>query len=522
MNRNFFKPLTDDQKLEYYNGQYGVLSEGMYTGQTLQPVPQVPQQVPQQPSAQPQPDININDIVHAATPIIGNSVPQIGKIAEWNAFYQKPDTQTLSALIIRLVNLIQISQSALKNIQQNLNTAQSNNPAQNNPAAQSATTVPAQNVQQQPIAVNASKKEEYNKRKNISEKKYLDDLKMYRSIFEDMDTSVGDESKVDNIQDNSMKKENNVVKDASASVQDMKIDNAHEVTYDNKIYSDGTEVKAKERDQHVILTNPEPFNPDHPLLHTDFSDPKQVIGKSLIKSKEDSQKTIGNVLKSKKEEDDSSDENVNEELTNGVKKFISESVDPDITDIIATEYKIAHGEDVSSISDIINFLKEKYPKVIVMPGEVQKIIRKIQSGMENESEFDFDMNNNENQDAEMETFDGSEENDLSDGDTDDTDDIVDMTDDDNQIYENRKTLYKNKMNNNIKRQLIKAVNEYEAYTDNPDMNISEAVQWLAENFIDLKGYKVDFLNEVKKFYSADNLNDSISDDFYSEEKTLNE
>lgn len=509
-----FKPLTDEQKLEYYDEQFGTLSEGMYMGQPMQPQQQ-PLQTSQVPQQQPQPDININDIVHAATPIIGNSVPQIGKIAEWSAFYQKPDAQTLSALIIRLVNLIQMSQSALKNIQQNLNTAQSGTQPQNNTVVQSGVSAPAVPVQnaQQPVAVNASKKEKYNGKKNISEKKYLDDLKMYRSIFEDMDTSAGGETEPS-------KKESNNIKDVSVSAQEMKIDNPHDVTYDNKVYSDGTEIKAKERDQHVTLTNPEPFNPEHPVLHTDFSDPGQVIGKSLIKSKEDNRKTVSNNPKPKKEENDSSDEDMNEGLSDDIKKFINESVESNITDTIATEYKIAHGEDVSSISDIVNFLKEKYPKVIAMPDEVQKIIRKIQSGTENESEFDFDMNNNENQDSEMDTFDGSEEDDLPDK---NPDDIIDMTDDDNSIYESHsKKLYTDKMNKGIRNRMIKAVNEYEAYTDNPDMNISEAVQWLDENFTDLKGYKAIFLNEVKKFYTADNLNDSISDDFYSEEKTLNE
>ena len=178
-----------------------------------------------------------------------------------------------------------------------------------------------------------------------------------------------------------------------------------ELKYD-KAY-DSPEFPAKEREQGITPTSPEPFNPEHPKLK-DMST-GSTIGNTVSKkdgetvddgAKPDAPKEDKPEDGEKKDEkpaedsdkdekkDDKKDEKpaedisekISESYTTDFDDFMNESVSDDLIDTVIMEFmQVTDDPDVPSISELTDFISENYPALLADEGTLDLIIRKLES-----------------------------------------------------------------------------------------------------------------------------------------------
>lgn len=532
MNNSLFTAFTTTEKDNMIHENLGYLNEDE---ELFESYPQNNVQAPQNPvlqqpatAARPVPTyqqnvqtqpvgISLSDAIRNAAPIIGQSAPQVGQMPEWNALYQNPTAQSLSALIIKIAG---IAATAQKTIQlQNSNTPQNQNNNQNNNGMQ---------------AQNSSLEIDFLKQMNLSEE---ENNKIFKAIFEEdssvMDASASssadkdkniDSSKNDNTNvDSSVKNVDSSVKDKPENPDTTKKEDSSAKKTDNPLtstrtdnsntdtagkggnenispdgadtalnyseeYKKGEDITPHERDQNVKLTKPEPFVPDNPKLEVDFSNPESI------------RKSIG-----EKTENNITDEN----FSTGFSNSLNESLSEDILDTIVGEWKEEYDDETPSISDIINFISRKFPEVLKDDSAIDIIRKKI----EETSNANANMDLTDNQDFINADNNFDEEN-SSDDDYTGSEDFIydeDGSDElDDDLFDESKHVPDKKLSD--------AVFEYEMNTNESDYNINEATRWLDKNHKELIPKKNKFLYEIKNFYTEDAK--ALNDDFYSDEPTL--
>ena len=280
------------------------------------------------------------------------------------------------------------------------------------------------------------------------------------------------------------------------------VENKDKVMYDSIFgskddpFADSKEVKYQEaydkvgdgpteRDQNTTLTKPEPFNPEKPKLTT-LSD-ATAVSKTVFTIDTKGTSDTGSSSGSSKAqvEDDGSDEDVNEGYSSKMPESLMEGfIDNNLKKTIIKQFINIYGEDFS-IEDFSDWLEDEYPGIANDPGAFDEISQAVQSK-------DIVMTEEDNED-----------NDIDD------DREPEGEDDDFKTGDDYEEIAK----------------EYVDTTELSEYDEDDAIAWCEENYPEIAdddSCLEDLLDAICDMFVEDDINESISDEYYSHEKEINE
>lgn len=560
--RSLFQPITKEQQEAYIkNGNIGILEAAGVPIQQPQQQAQQPQAVATQPQQPVQQQINPvqqaaqvpPDFVNKLRDTIISSCPNAAKNSQlvqiWNQFSQMPTITNLMNYITNFCQTVGTTQNQ-QTQQQPVQQAQPQQTTQ--PAVSAQPQQPVQQAQPQvqeafsitPLDFAKRKVHyEYSLLENENDGSEDDDTDSKQTKQNQNQTSSNQQKTTTSTTKDDKNVKSGNVDPSKTSDKDAKFDAAYnkdnsntpagktviqnkdQAMHDsifgtsNDDFNDKKDIKydsayntpsmkATERDQHVKLTSPDPYNPEEPKL-INMSNP-ETIGKTVFKMNSgntvsDNSTNSTNSTNTKSSSDSSSNSetkdssSANESFNTNYDSLLNESViDDKLKDTIIREYiNVSNGD--FDISDFNEWLSDNYPALARDPKAFDEISSNVQNATSNPIE-EYDVDDEIKNDSDIDDLaDNLEDEDLDGSD----DDFEDDEDDEFDVDD--------------------AVEDYMSQTSVTSYDEDDAIDWFDDNYEDASDEDLDdFLDAVSDEFTEDDINESIDDEFFANEPSIEE